>query len=109
MRSNSKFRELASIFPPDRLLDSEGCLVAFQSDGLTAFTEKPLAIVIPESEQEVIEAVHWCHRYSIPFVARGSGTSLSGGSLPRADGIVIALNRLNRIIQNVFYLNPGDF
>ena len=99
MNNENHLRELESIFPASRLLDSDGCLVSFQSDGLTAFAEKPIAIVIPETENEVIEAVRWCHRYKVPFVARGSGTSLSGGSLPCADGIVIALNRLNRIIS----------
>lgn len=88
MRSKSKFRELASIFSPDRLLDSDGCLVAFQSDGLTAFAEKPIAVVIPETEEEVIEAVRWCHRHSILFVARGSGTSLSGGPCPEPTGFL---------------------
>ncbi len=93
---------LASIFPPQRLLRDAAFQAAFESDGLTAFRAKPLAVVIPETSDEVIAAVRWCHEHSVPFVARGSGTSLSGGSLPVADGIVIALNRLNQIIQ----LNP---
>ena len=66
---------------------------------LTAFRSRPLAVVLPETQEEVIQTVRLCHRYSVPFVARGSGTSLSGGSLPVADGIVIALNRLNRILR----------
>lgn len=77
---------------------------AFESDGLTVFRSKPLAVVMPESTDEVIAAVRWCNKHSIPFVARGSGTSLSGGSLPVAGGIVIALNRLNKIIE----LNPDQ-
>jgi glycolate oxidase len=56
-------------------------------------------VVLPETQQEVIETVRLCHREGIPFVARGSGTSLSGGSLPVEEGIVIALNRLNRILS----------
>lgn len=59
---------------------------------------------MPESTTEVVAAVRWCNAHSVPFVARGSGTSLSGGSLPVADGIVIALNRLNKIIE----LNPDQ-
>lgn len=92
-------RELQAIFPPDRLLDSNGSLIAFQSDGLTAFAQRPIAVIIPETESEVVAAVKWCHRHEIPYVARGSGTSLSGGSLPCRDGVVIALNRMNRIIK----------
>ena len=90
---------LASIFPTQRFVRDAAFQAAFESDGLTAFRAKPLAVVIPETADEVIAAVRWCHENSVPFVARGSGTSLSGGSLPVADGIVIALNRLNRILE----------
>ncbi|MGB1814286.1 MAG: FAD-binding oxidoreductase [Rubripirellula sp.] len=90
---------LASIFPSSRFVRDAANQAAFESDGLTAFRAKPRAVVIPETAGEVIAAVRWCHENSVPFVARGSGTSLSGGSLPVADGIVIALNRMNRIIE----------
>ncbi len=79
-------------------------LVAFESDGLTAFQQRPLAVVIPQTEDEVVGVVRWCHDNAIPFVARGSGTSLSGGSLPVAGGIVIALNRMNKILE----INPDE-
>src|SRR5499427_614393 len=59
---------------------------------------------MPETAEEVIKLVRFCHENRIPFVARGSGTSLSGGSLPVEDGIVIALNRLNRIVR----LDPDE-
>lgn len=71
----------------------------FESDGLTAYRVRPRAVVLPTSRREVIETVRLCSEYAVPFVARGSGTSLSGGSLPIADGIVIALNRLDRILR----------
>jgi glycolate oxidase len=74
-------------------------LAAYQSDGLTAFQTHPLAVAVPETADEVIQVVRLCHRERLPFVARGSGTSLSGGSLPVANGVVIALNRLNRILR----------
>lgn len=83
----------------DRLLEQPSALLAFQSDGLTAFAVHPRAIAIPATSQDVIEIVRLCNQYNVPFVARGSGTSLSGGSLPHADGIVIALNRLDRILR----------
>ncbi|MCB0004051.1 MAG: FAD-binding protein, partial [Anaerolineae bacterium] len=60
---------------------------------------RPRAVVLAESQQEVIDTVRLCNRLRVPFVARGSGTSLSGGSLPIAEGIVIALNRLNRVLK----------
>ena len=90
---------LADIFPPDRLLLKAAEFTAYESDGLTAFAVLPLAILLVESTDEVIAAVRACHAHRVPFVARGSGTSLSGGSVPAADGVVIALNRLNKILK----------
>jgi glycolate oxidase len=83
----------------DRLLTEESQLAAFGSDALTAFYQRPLAVVVVDSAAEVEDVVRLCHRAGVPFVARGSGTSLSGGSLPVDDGIVIALNRLNRVLS----------
>jgi glycolate oxidase len=71
----------------------------FKSDALTAYAVTPAAVVFPETADEVIQTIRLCHASGVPFVARGSGTSLSGGSLPVAGGIVIALNRLNRILR----------
>ncbi|MEZ5305106.1 MAG: FAD-dependent oxidoreductase [Verrucomicrobiales bacterium] len=64
----------------------------------------PGAVVVPQTADEVVKAVRLCREFGVPFVPRGSGTSLSGGSLPVADGLVIALNRLNRILK----LDPGE-
>ncbi len=90
---------LNKLYPPERLLTSPAQLVPYESDALTVYRVRPKAVVIPETQEEVIETVRLCHRYQVPFVARGSGTSLSGASLPVAEGIVIALNRLNRIVR----------
>jgi glycolate oxidase len=95
---------LARLYPPARLLTTPGGLVPFESDGLTVFRARPRAVVFPESAADIIETVKVCHRTGVPFVARGSGTSLSGGAVPHADGIVIALNRLNRILE----IDPVD-
>jgi glycolate oxidase len=92
-------RRLAALLPPDRLLCEQAELAAYESDGLTAYKARPLAIAVPETQQEVIEIVRACRAEKLPFVARGSGTSLSGGSLPVEGGIVITLNRLKRIVK----------
>ena len=99
MNPNALLSDLTLLFPPKRLLQRSEQLAPYESDALTAFRTRPQAVVLVESQAEVIETVRLCHRHQVPFVARGSGTSLSGGSLPIADGIVIALNRLNRIIS----------
>ena len=103
---------LARLYPPDRLLAQPGQMVAYESDGLTAYRARPAAVVIPETQAELIETVRLCHAHHMPFVARGNGTSLSGGSLPVQDGLVIALNRLNRILrldpeQRLAVVEPG--
>ena len=95
---NRKFFDaLQDIYPAERMLTRDVELLPYESDALTAFQTKPGAVVLPESSGEIIATVRLCHEMDVPFVARGSGTSLSGGSLPIADGLVIALNRLNRI------------
>lgn len=95
---------LNSIYPPERVLSGPAQVAPYESDALTAFRERPLAVVLAESQEEVIETVRLCHRENLPFVARGSGTSLSGGSLPIREGIIIGLNRLNRVLE----LDPAE-
>ena len=73
---------LTALLPGDRVLTGDVHLAAYESDGLTAFRTKPRAVVVPENSEEVVKVVRWCHQNDVPFVARGSGTSLSGGSLP---------------------------
>ncbi len=90
---------LMALLPKGRIMSGPAHLAAYESDGLTAFAARPLAVAVPETQDEVIQIVRFCHAEKVPFVARGSGTSLSGGSLPVKEGIVIALNRLNRIVR----------
>ena len=104
--------ELSQIFPKDRRLDQAAQLSPYESDALTAFRARPLAVVLPESGEEVIRAVRLCAKHRVPFVARGSGTSLSGGSLPIPGGLVIGLNRMNRLLkldpkERIAVVEPG--
>ena len=103
---------LKKIYPPDRLLQSPAELAPYESDGLTAFRSHPAVVVLPGTQQEVIETVRACSRHEMPFMARGSGTSLSGGSVPVEAGVVIAMNRLKRIVryspeQRTIVVEPG--
>jgi len=104
--------DLEGAFPPNRVLTGPARLAPYESDALTAFRARPEAVVLADSRQEVIDLVRCCHRERVPFVARGSGTSLSGGSLPVEGGIVIGLNRLNRVLrvdpeERVAVVEPG--
>src|SRR5262245_29251098 len=101
MNALARFSEIP---PPDRILAAPAELAAYESDGLTAFHSRPAAVLVPESADEVVQCVRLCAELGVPFVARGSGTSLSGGSLPVAGGVVITLNRLNRILR----LDPAE-
>ena len=104
MVSDEFLVQMAQIFPADRLLTNRAQLIPYESDALTAYRQIPLAVVIPETQREVVEGLRLCHKFAVPFVARGSGTSLSGGSLPIKNGVVFAMNRLKRIIK----LDPID-
>lgn len=97
-------QRLTALLPKGRVLSGAAQVAAYESDGLTAFKAQPLAVVVPETQDEVIATVRFCHAEKLPFVARGNGTSLSGGSLPVKEGIVITMNRLNRIVR----LDPAE-
>jgi len=97
--SRELLNSLRAIYPEPRILRDTAQLLPYESDALVAYRARPLAVVLPETAGEVIATVRACHRLRVPFVARGSGTSLSGGSMPIESGIVIALNRLRRILE----------
>jgi glycolate oxidase len=79
-------------------------LRTYECDGLTNFRVVPTAVLLPENAQQVQAIVRVCHREKLPFVARGSGTGLSGGALPVEGGVVISLARMNHILE-VDYVN----
>src|SRR5438105_1391219 len=81
------------------LISDPSQLHTYECDGLTNFRVMPMAVLLPKSTEEVQGIVRLCNREKIPFVARGSGTGLSGGALPVDKGIVISLARMNRILE----------
>jgi glycolate oxidase len=74
-------------------------LATYDCDGLTGWRALPACVVLPGCTDEVQAVVRACHRERVPFVARGAGTGLSGGALPVADGVVISVARMNRILE----------
>src|SRR6201993_684758 len=91
--------ELRVIVGDRGLISSPEELHTYECDGLTNFRVMPRAVLLPNSTQQVQGIARICHRERIPFVARGSGTGLSGGALPVENGIVISLARMNRILE----------
>jgi glycolate oxidase len=91
--------ELGAIVDGRGLISSPEELHTYECDGLTNFRVMPRAVLLPTSAEQVQAIVRVCHREKTPFVARGSGTGLSGGALPVENGIVISLARMNRILE----------
>ncbi|MGI8922085.1 MAG: FAD-linked oxidase C-terminal domain-containing protein [Solirubrobacteraceae bacterium] len=92
-------RELSAIVGRERLVAHPDALRAYQSDGLTRHRAMPVAVVLPDDSAEVQKVVRALHGRRVPWVARGAGSGLSGGALPVADGVVIALTRLRRVLD----------
>ena len=92
-------KELARIVGADGVVTDRGELQVYEADGLTVFKATPEIVVLPRSAEQVAAVVKVCHRERIPFVARGAGTGLSGGALPVEGGILIGMNRMNRILE----------
>ncbi len=72
---------------------------AYETDGLTAYRQMPLVVVLPETTAQVSEVLNYAHEHGIKVVPRGAGTSLSGGALPLADGILLGMARFNRVLD----------
>ncbi len=92
--------ELAKIVPAEGgVIVDEDELRPYESDGLTAYRQPPLVVVLPETVEQVAEILRYCHKNEIKVVPRGAGTSLSGGALPLADGVLLSMAKFNRILE----------
>jgi glycolate dehydrogenase FAD-linked subunit len=91
--------ELVAALGPGYVLTEPEQLATYDCDGLTGWRAQPACVVLPGSAAEVQSVLRLCAREGIPFVARGAGTGLSGGALPVADGIVVSVARMTRILE----------
>ena len=91
--------DLERALGPGAVISEPAELRTYECDGLTGHRAVPQAVVLPRSTEEVQAAVRVCREHGAPFVARGAGTGLSGGAVPVAEGIVIGLARMNRILE----------
>ena len=87
---------LQRITGADHVLTHAHQLRTYESDGLTQYAAQPQAVVLPGTAEEVREVVAACHAENVPWVARGSGSGLSGGALPVEEGVLISLALSNR-------------
>jgi len=90
---------LAQLVPPTGLIHEALRLKPYETDGLPAYRQTPLAVVLPETTEQVAAVLKYCSQTGIRVIPRGAGTSLSGGALPMADSVVVGLMRMNRILD----------
>ncbi len=90
---------LRALLPEDAVIADPVELKPYETDGLSAYRQPPLAVVLPRSTEEVAAVLRFLHARGVRVVPRGAGTSLSGGALPLADAVVVGLMRMNRILS----------
>jgi glycolate dehydrogenase FAD-linked subunit len=103
---------LRTIVPGEGVIAAERELRPYESDGLTAYRQLPMVVVLPETTEQVAQILRYCHGEGIKVVPRGAGTSLSGGALPLADGVLLGMAKFNRIREidfenRVVIVEPG--
>src|SRR3954463_14057867 len=103
---------LRDIVPGEGVIATEKEMRPFESDGLTAYRQMPMVVVLPETTKQVSEVLAYCHAEGIKVVPRGAGTSLSGGALPLADGVLLGMAKFNRVREidfdnRVAVVEPG--
>ncbi|MFZ0841769.1 MAG: FAD-linked oxidase C-terminal domain-containing protein [Xanthobacteraceae bacterium] len=103
---------LRVIVPGEGVIASERAMKPYESDGLTAYRQLPMVVVLPDSTEQVAQVLRYCHQQGIKVVPRGAGTSLSGGALPLGDGVLLGMAKFNRIREidfnnRVAVVEPG--
>jgi len=95
---------LRDIVPGEGVIDAEEERRAYECDGLSAYRQLPMVVVLPSAVEQVSAVLRYCHENKIRVVPRGAGTGLSGGALPLADGVLLGMGKFNRILE-VDYAN----
>jgi glycolate oxidase len=95
--------DMRLIVPGEGVVETVNEMRAFESDGLTAYRQLPLVVVLPETVAQVSRILKYCNERGIRVVPRGSGTSLSGGALPLEDAVLLVMSRFNRILDIDFF------
>jgi len=103
-RRSEIIEELRRIVPGDGVIAEREALRAYECDGLTAYRQLPLIVVLPVTTEQISQLLRYCKSQQVKIVPRGAGTSLSGGALPLADAITIGLGKFNKILD-VDYAN----
>jgi glycolate oxidase len=95
----SVIRDLSEVLKSEQIVLDQAGLQAFETDALTAIQVLPFVVVMPESTADVAAIAKISHKYDVPMVPRGAGTSLAGGAIPLSNAIVVCLSRMNKILD----------
>ena len=98
MSAQELVNQLRSFLPPDAVLHETEDLKPYECDGLSAYRQLPMIVVLPQTEEQIVKVLQLCYATQTPVVARGAGTGLSGGALPHAQGVLLSLAKLKQII-----------
>ena len=90
---------LQAIVPGEGVITSEVERRAYECDGLTAYQQLPMVVVLPSTTAQVSAVLRYCHENNVRVVPRGAGTSLSGGALPLEDAVLLGMGKFNRILD----------
>ena len=90
---------LREIVPGEGVITEETGRRAYETDGLTAYKQLPMIVVLPETTEQVSQVLRYCNENKVRVVPRGAGTSLSGGALPLEDGVLLGLGKFNRVLE----------
>src|SRR5262245_32728204 len=90
--------ELSAALGANNVLSDPSEILVYESDGSTMHDVRPGAVVYPRGTDQIVAVVTACARAGVSFVARGAGTGLSGGAMALGQGVIVALNRMNRIL-----------
>ena len=90
---------MRAIVPVEGVIADPDALRPWESDGLTAYRQPPMLVVLPETVEQVSAILRWCHAENVKVVPRGSGTSLSGGALPLADAVLLGLGKFKKVLR----------
>lgn len=99
MADKSWIAELSEILDPDQVVTHPASLTAYACDAYTLEESLPRAVILPKNRDQVADVVRILHKHEIPFLARGAGTSLSGGATPLEGSVVLHFSRMNRILS----------
>ena len=98
-RRSELITALRKIVPGDGVIADDAGMRVYESDGLPAYRQIPMAVVLPDTVAQIADILRLCDEWGVKVVPRGAGTSLSGGALPLADGIILGLGKFNKVLE----------